>query len=57
MIKQELKKSEMEKVNGGSLPSAVINAVVNLVNIIYEIGEKAGSSIRRLIDGTYCPLN
>ncbi len=54
---QELKTNEMEKISGGNVSSSVINAVVNAVNIIYELGEKIGSSINRLISGTYCPLN
>ncbi len=54
---QELKANEMEKINGGNVSSAMINAVVNAVNLIYEIGERIGSSINRLISGTYCPPN
>lgn len=57
MKAQELKTNEMEKISGGNVSSAVINAVINAVNIIYELGEKIGSSINRLISGTYCPLN
>ena len=54
---QELKENEMEKINGGNVSSGMINAVVNDVNLIYEIGERIGSSINRLISGTYCPPN
>ena len=54
---KELKKNEMENINGGNVSSAVINAVVNVVNIIFELGEKIGSSINRLLNDTYCPLN
>ena len=57
MKDQELNINEMKRINGGSVSSAIINAVVNVVNIIFELGEKTGSSIRRLIEGTYCPLN
>ena len=54
MQTEELNKNEMVKINGGSITSTVINAIVNAVDFILELGEKTGSSIRRLIEGNIC---
>ena len=53
----ELKQTEMKNINGGSLTSAMINAITKAVNTIYELGRQTGSSIRRLITGKYCKIN
>ncbi len=55
MQTKELTSSEMEQVNGGAITSSVINAIVNVVETILELGERTGSSIRRLFDGEVCP--
>lgn len=53
----ELKKEEMRNITGGSISSAMINAITKAVNTIYELGKQTGSTIRRLISGKYCPIN
>ncbi len=57
MNKEELTKKEMLSINGGSLSSSILNAIVNAVNIVYELGKETGSALRRLLIGDYCPLN
>ena len=52
---KELDRDEMLKVNGGGISSSVINAIANVVDIILELGEKTGASIRRIISGDICP--
>ncbi len=52
---KELSKNEMEKINGGGISSSVINAIANVISIVLELGEKTGSSIRRMINGNICP--
>ena len=54
---KELDKQEMQSINGGSLTSSFINAVVNAVNTIYELGKATGGALRRLTNSTYCPMN
>ena len=54
---KELKISEMEAINGGGITSSFINSITKIVGAIYNLGEKTGSSIRRLISGKYCPAN
>ena len=51
---KELDRDEMTQVNGGSISSSVINAIANVINIVLELGEKTGSSIRRMISGDIC---
>ena len=53
----ELKEIEMTNVSGGAIASPLINAVSKIINTIYELGEKTGSSIRRLVSGKYCKAN
>ena len=57
METNELNNDEMYAVNGGGISSAIVNAIAGIIEIIVEIGEKTGSSIRRLIEGEYCDLN
>ena len=51
---KELSNNEMEQVNGGAITSAVINAIVSVIETILELGERTGSSIRRMISGEVC---
>ena len=53
----ELKENEMECVNGGSITSSWVNAISKIITTIYDLGEKTGSSIRRLVSGKYCSAN
>ena len=53
---RELEDKEMSCVNGGGITSALLNAVTSAVETIYEFGRQFGSSIRRIIEGNYCPL-
>ena len=53
MIK--LKKEEMYQVKGGtSLSSAMLNALMRTISVMFSIGQAVGSAIRRTINGTYC---
>ena len=55
--KMRLNKSEMYEINGGGITSAWVNAISKTVGPIYELGRQTGSAIRRLFNGSYCPLN
>ena len=54
---KELKEIEMNNISGGAITSPLINAVSKLMTTLYELGEKTGSSIRRLVSGKYCKAN
>jgi len=53
----ELKEVEMTNVSGGGITSPLINAVSKMISTLYYLGEKTGSSIRRLVSGKYCKVN
>jgi len=53
----ELKEIEMTKISGGAIASPLINAISKMITTLYDLGEKTGSSIRRLINGKYCRVN
>ncbi len=53
----ELKKNQMELITGGSITSAWVNAISKAINTIYELGRQTGSALRRIVSGSYCPIN
>ena len=53
----ELKKYELEQVQGGAISSSLINAITKATNAVYSLGKQLGSSIRRLTTGQYCSVN
>lgn len=53
----ELFDKEMELVNGGAITSSWVNAISKAIYTIYELGRHTGSAIRRLIAGSFCPIN
>ena len=50
----EIKKEEMKQIIGGTVTSAIINAISKAVSTIYDLGQQTGSAIRRLVSGSYC---
>ena len=54
---KELKEYEMTNISGGGIASPLINAISKMISTLYDIGEKTGSSIRRLVSGKYCKVN
>lgn len=54
MLVRELDNNEMEQINGGAITSAIINAVVGVIETILSLGEKTGASIRRMVAGELC---
>ncbi len=53
---RELHDTELNQITGGSITSSIINAVISAIETIYEFGKQFGSSIRRMNEGSYCPL-
>ena len=51
-----LNKEEMLKIDGGSITSAMLNAISKAVNTLYELGRQTGSAIRRLVANKYCAI-
>lgn len=56
MVKIE-SQEELVKIEGGSsISSSYINAIINGVKVIFEIGRSIGSSIKRSVLGDMCPI-
>ena len=53
----ELKEIELAKIQGGAITSAWLNAISKAVNTLYDLGKATGSALRRVISGSYCPIN
>ena len=53
------KSDELKDIKGGSttISGTVMNGLVDLINLLYEAGKSAGSSIRRIVDRNLCPLD
>lgn len=51
----KLKKQEMLNVKGGAgITSAMLNALMRTVSVMYNIGQAVGSAIRRVSGRNYC---
>lgn len=53
----ELIQHDMQKITGGAITSAWLNAISKGITTLYELGRNTGSALRRLINGSYCPIN
>ena len=54
---RKLTSAEMVKISGGSsLSSTLISALTRAGNTIMDIGRSLGSAIRRIAEGSACPL-
>lgn len=54
----ELKEEKLNSTYGGtvSITGSLVDAFVNVVKVIYGVGKDLGFSIRRVTEGTLCPL-
>jgi len=51
----KLRREEMKKINGGAgVSSAVLNAVMRTVTVMFSLGQAVGSAIRRISGNNYC---
>ena len=51
----KLKIKEMQKINGGAgISSAVLNALMRTVSVMFTLGQAVGSAIRRVSGKNYC---
>lgn len=52
---KKIEKNEMLNVKGGAgLSSAMLNAVMRTVSVMFNIGQAVGSAIRRVTGKNYC---
>ena len=57
----KIKDSKLDTIVGGAssttLTGAIINAITNIIKVIFDAGSSAGESIRRIKEDGMCPLN
>ena len=56
----KITKEELDKISGGNISTVsgpIINAIVNVINVLEEAGFAFGSGIRRIIENKICPLD
>ncbi len=54
---KKLDNDSLDKICGGeTLSGAVITAITGIIKILYDSGVSAGSAIRRMVEGSICPL-
>ena len=52
-----LKNEEMTKVTGGStITASLLSAINKTVQIIFDLGQSIGNSLRRIINGEKCTI-
>jgi len=52
---KKLEKNEMLNIHGGAnLSSAVLNALMRTVSVMFSLGQAVGSAIRRTVGKNYC---
>ena len=56
MEAKELKDIEMNEISGG-VSYSFINAITKALGLLYNLGKEAGSAVRRLATGNYCPTH
>ena len=55
---RKIAEETLDNINGGntSITGPIINAVVNIINVIKDAGYSLGSGIRRISEDKLCPL-
>jgi len=53
---ESIEEIELQKIRGGSLSATYINAMVKAADLIYEVAQNLGSSLRRWVTGSSCKV-
>jgi len=53
---KSLNDNELYNIDGGSVSGTLINAFVDGIKTIMDVGRSLGSAIRRVISGNLCEL-
>ena len=56
---KRIKEEKMNEIMGGQIENVtgpIINAIVNVVNLLKDAGYSIGSGIRRIVENNICPL-
>ena len=52
----KLTNEELLLVTGGALSSSLINSISKIAGTIFDLGRAFGSSVRRIIGGSFCQI-
>ena len=52
----KISKTELKKISGGGISASFITSLVRAVNSLLDLGRSFGSAVRRIQNGTICPL-
>ncbi len=53
---KKINKQELKQINGGGISASFISSIVRAVNSLLDLGRSVGSAIRRIQNGSVCPL-
>lgn len=54
---KKINEEKLDKLYGGTtITGTIVNALTDIIKILYDAGHAVGSSTRRLIEGSLCPL-
>jgi len=48
--------TKLDSIKGGNVSGPIINAVVNIIEVLKSAGISLGSGIRRIAEDSLCPL-
>ena len=51
---QEMNNNELMNIAGGAITASLVSAVARAFSYIYSFGQSAGSTVRRILSGSYC---
>ena len=58
LVMVEIDDAKLEKVyGGGTISGTVVNALTDIIRILYNAGHSVGSSARRIKEDDLCPLS
>lgn len=52
----KLKENELYEISGGGISGTLINAFTSAGKFIYNLGQALGSTLRRIVGGSICPI-
>lgn len=53
---KKVNNNELKKITGGSITGTFINSITKGINTFLALGRAVGSAIRRVSDGSICPV-
>ena len=53
----KINEEELERISGGtSITGTLVNALTDIIKVLYDAGHAVGSSIRRIKEDNLCPI-